>query len=97
LIVLIARYYVTPGNTDKVLSELRRMKPLVQASEPGCALYQVSRSEENPDLVLLYEHYRDQAALEAHRETPHFKEIVEGVIMPVLEKRERELFSLVIG
>jgi quinol monooxygenase YgiN len=96
LIVLIAKYHVTPGNTDQVLSELRRMKPLVAANEPGCVFYQVSRSAEDPDLVLLYEHYVDDAALQAHRETPHFKEIVESVIMPLLRKRERELFSLVI-
>ena len=44
------------------------------AGEPGCTLYHANRSTENPDLFLLYEHYRDQAALAAHRETPHFKE-----------------------
>ena len=39
------------------------------------------RATENPDLFLLYEHYVDQAALEAHRNTPHFKEIIEGSIV----------------
>jgi quinol monooxygenase YgiN len=46
---------------------------------------------------LLYEHYADQGALDAHRNTPHFKEIIEGVIVPLLEKRERELYQSVIA
>ena len=48
-------------------------------------------------MIVLYEHYVDGAALLAHRETPHFKEIVEGTIMPLLEKRERELYTIVVN
>ena len=61
-------------------------------------LHALSRQSiaENPDLFLLYEHYADQAALAAHRETPHFKEIIEGTIVPLLDKRERELYTSVI-
>lgn len=97
MIVLVARYHVRPGHREEVLAALARMAPAVAASEPGCRLYQVSRSLDDDDLVLLYEHYVDQAALEAHRSTPHFLEIVEGTVMPLLERRERELFELVLG
>ena len=48
-------------------------------------------------MFLLYEHYMDEAALLGHRETPHFKEIIESTIMPLLEKRERELYTLAVG
>jgi autoinducer 2-degrading protein len=96
MIVLTAKYFVKPGRGDEVEAALRRMAPLVKAGEPGCALYHANRSAENPDLFLLYEHYTDQAALEAHRTTPHFKEIIEGVIVPMLDKRERELYQSVI-
>jgi quinol monooxygenase YgiN len=87
---------VKPGNTEAVAAALGRMAPLVKAHEPGCRLYQVSRSTEDPNLLLLYEQYVDQATLEAHRETPHFKEIIEGTIIPLLEKREREFYTLII-
>jgi hypothetical protein len=36
-------------------------------------------------------------AIAAHRETPHFKEIIEGRIVPLLESREREFFDAVVG
>ena len=97
MIVLVAKYHVKTGKGDEGEAALRRMAPLVQTGEPGCKLYQANRSTENRDLFLLYEHYADQAALEAHRNTPHFREIIERTIVPLLEKRERELYELVVG
>jgi len=97
MIVLVAKYHVKPGHGDAVAAALREMAPLVQAGEPGCTLYHANRSTENPDQFLLYEHYADEAALQAHRETPHFKAIIEGKIVPLLDKRERELYEPVGG
>lgn len=96
-VVLIAKYHVNSGNTDKVLEALNRMKPLVEKDEPGCTFYQVSVSSEQPDVVMLYEHYRDEDALKGHRETPHFQAIIEGEVVPLLAKRERELYTLKIS
>jgi autoinducer 2-degrading protein len=95
MIVLVAKYHCKEGKGDQVQAYLQEMKPFVQASEPGCVLYCVSRSDENPDLFVLYEHYVDQAALEGHRETPHFKSIIEGKIIPLLDLREREFSTLI--
>jgi quinol monooxygenase YgiN len=97
MIVLVAKYHVQRGQVDAVLAKLQEMKPRVEADEPGCVFYQVSRSTEQEDLVLLYEHYVDEDALLGHRETVHFKEIIEGAVVPLLVERERELYSLVIG
>lgn len=97
MIVLVAKYTVKTGQGDRVEAALIRMAPLVKAGEPGCTLYYANRSTENPDIFLLYEHYLDQDALAAHRETPHFKEIIEGTIVPLLESRARELYVPVVG
>jgi quinol monooxygenase YgiN len=97
MIVLAAKYYGKPGSGEFILSSLQRMAPLVRTREPGCLLYQVCRSAENPDQFLLYEQYLDEAALTAHRETPYFKEIIEGTIVPLLENRQREFYTLVVA
>jgi quinol monooxygenase YgiN len=97
MIVLIARYHGKPGQGDAIEAALKQMAPRVAQSEPECRLYHACRSQENPDLFLLYEHYTDEAALLNHRETPHFQEIIEGTIIPLLEKRERELYTLAVG
>ncbi len=97
MIVLIARYFVKPGQVEAVLAQLNQMGPEVARTEPGCKQYQVARSQADENLLVLVEHYVDEAALAAHRETPHFKSIIEGKVVPMLEKRERELLTLVIG
>ena len=91
MVALIARYHVKPGHADAVVDALRRMKPEVEAHEPGCTQYIVHR---DGDLVVLYEQYADPAALQAHRETPHFAEIIEGTVVPLLERREREVLPV---
>jgi (4S)-4-hydroxy-5-phosphonooxypentane-2,3-dione isomerase len=97
MIVLVARYYARSGHEDAVAEAMERMAAEVKRREPGCALYQVCRSREDARSFLLYEVYADEAALAAHREAPHFKEIVEGQVAPLLEKREREFFTLMAG
>ena len=97
MIVLVAKYTAKAGKGDTVAEALTRMAPLVRAGEPDCLVYHANRSTDNPDFFLLYEIYRDQAALAAHRETPHFKEIIEGTIVPLLEGRARELYAPVVG
>ena len=38
----------------------------------------------------------DQEALDAHRNTQHFRDIVEGTIVPLLLKRERAFYEQVV-
>ena len=97
MIVLVAKYYVKNGKGDDVAAVLGQMASAVREQEPGCLLYQVNRSCDQPDLFLLYEQYVDMAALEAHRQTRHFQELIEATIVPLLERRERELYELIIG
>jgi (4S)-4-hydroxy-5-phosphonooxypentane-2,3-dione isomerase len=97
VITLIARWHVKPGHVEEVLDGLRRMAPLVAEQEPDCHAYHANRSLDDPNLILLYERYTDLDAIEAHRETEYFKEIVGGIIFPLLEHRERELYDAVLG
>lgn len=97
MIVLVASYYGLQGSGDAIEENLKKMAAEVKQSEPGCVLYHACRSQDNPDFFLLYEHYTDQDAFESHRTTPHFQNIIEGTIIPLLEKRERALYDLAVG
>lgn len=97
MIVLLARYFVKTGNVPAVLDALTRMSREIKAHELGCVQYQVSVSTEHPQQVLLYEVYSGEPALQHHRETAHFKSIIEGEIVPMLEKREREILEVKIS
>ena len=88
---LLARYHAEPGNGDLVAATLREMAAAVARDEPGCVTYHAARSTEDPDVFVLYEEYVDEAALLAHRETAHFRALIEGTIVPLLDSREREI------
>jgi (4S)-4-hydroxy-5-phosphonooxypentane-2,3-dione isomerase len=94
---MLARYRAQPGQGDMVEAALQKMADAVARDEPGCLLYRASRSVEEPDVFVLYEEYVDEAALLAHRDTPHFRELIEGAVVPVLISREREVLVPVIS
>lgn len=98
MIVLVAKYYLRSAeDMPAVLEAVDEMAERVRLEEPSCVLYQASRSAEREDLVLLYEHYVDEGAMLAHRETPHFKDVIERRIVPLLAQREREVYELVVS
>ena len=71
---------------------------LAEASrkEPGCVSYVPHTVEGEPDTVVIYEQYRDQQAVEAHRATAHFKEsVVGGLYQLMLERQVENLTSVV--
>ena len=74
------------GEEDRVGQLLEEITPLVRA-EPGCLMYIAHRSAEDPRTFFIYEQYDDEAAFLAHRETEHFKELVLGEAVPLLENR----------
>ncbi|HEY2857942.1 MAG TPA: putative quinol monooxygenase [Terracidiphilus sp.] len=58
--------------------------------EPGCVTYVPHRLQDDPDTVLIYEQYRDDAAAEAHRGSEHFKKFAVGVLYQKMRERTRE-------
>ena len=55
---------------EKVFEELAGQ---VRANEPGNKLYQVFKSRKEADTYVVMEIYQDQAALDAHGKSDHFK------------------------
>ena len=45
-------------------------------AEPGCIQYDFNQSNDEPSLFLVYEKWADQAALDAHMETPHIQAFI---------------------
>ena len=96
MIVLIAQHFAQQGKEEDVTAALREMSAYCNSdAEPGCLMYIVNRSTENPRHFLLYEQYVDEAALAAHAETAMFKETLLGREVPMLESRERSFWKVV--
>jgi quinol monooxygenase YgiN len=63
--------------------------------EPGCVSYIAHFISDDPTTVLIYEQYVDDAALEAHRATPHFKEHAIGGLYQRMRERHVENLTAV--
>jgi quinol monooxygenase YgiN len=91
-VTVVARWLPSEGEVAEVLrlvGELRAKSML----EPGCAGYEVYQTVELPRGVLLYERYRDAEALDAHRQSAHYQELLVGRILPLLAERKVEVFG----
>ena len=92
--VVAAQYYAKEGKDDEIAAILQTMIP-ISSAEPGCALYTVNRSLEDPRKFLLYEQYHDRSGYDAHMATEPFKEKILGKVVPMLETRERHFYDVV--
>ena len=94
MFVIAAQWYAKEGKHEEVAALVKQMIPRTRA-EPGCRLFMVNQSTDDPRKFLLYEHFDDRAAFEAHTATAAFKDIVVGKVVPLLETRVREVYELV--
>ena len=94
MIVLKVDMLVKPGMGAKCREYIRLLQQYSR-QEPGCLMYVGHQSTENPRKFLLYERYKDQAALDAHRNAPYFKQYVHGGLDGIMDSRSRELFKVV--
>jgi (4S)-4-hydroxy-5-phosphonooxypentane-2,3-dione isomerase len=61
--------------------------------EPGCVTYQVHRHKTEARRFFIYEQYKDDAALEAHRASPHFLQYAKKELPKVADRIEGHLFE----
>jgi autoinducer 2-degrading protein len=92
--VVAAQYYAREGKDNEIAEILKKMIPISRA-EPGCAMYIINRSVDDPRKFLLYEQYHNKAGYEAHMATEPFKQNILGKIVPMLETRERAFYEVV--
>ena len=72
MISLLIILEIEPTRVDEFVRYITEEAADARAKEPGCRRFEISRSVEKPNVFTLAEAYDDMAALEAHRQTPHF-------------------------
>jgi quinol monooxygenase YgiN len=71
---VVATLKVKPGMEKEFEAVAKDLVAKVNANEPGCTLYALHHGE-TPGTYVFMERYADQAAVEAHRATEHFKSL----------------------
>jgi hypothetical protein len=57
---------VKPGREQEFRDLALRLTPITRAEDEGCVTYVYHQEKDNPRQLVLYEQWRDQAALDAH-------------------------------
>ena len=77
--VIFVTVRMKPEYRDRILKGALEDGRGSRNDEPGCLRFDVSQAKDDPNRFYYYEVYRDEAALEAHRQAPHFKLYAEKV------------------
>ena len=72
MLTVVAILRAQPGK-EAALSEVMTTLAAEVKHEPGNRRYDLFRSMADPTAILVYEEYVDQAALDAHAASAHFK------------------------
>ena len=86
-IQVFAKWKVKETSLDEVLELLKEVSEKSR-SEEGNISYEVNQSTTDRNTLLLHERYINNEAIEVHRNTDHFQQLVLGKIVPLLEERE---------
>jgi quinol monooxygenase YgiN len=74
MLAVVAKIGVKEGKADKLVELLKDILPSVK-NEEGTVYYTVNKDRANPNLVVVIEKYKDDAAFQAHSTTPYLAEL----------------------
>jgi (4S)-4-hydroxy-5-phosphonooxypentane-2,3-dione isomerase len=72
MIAMWVKVRIKPDMREKFLKAIEVDALGSERDEPGCLRFNVLQDEKDANVYYFYEIYKDQAALEAHRATPHY-------------------------
>lgn len=73
MVILHVTIQVKPEHVAEFLEVVRHDAEHSEKDEPGCLRFDVIQDRDDGNRFYFYEVYKNEAALAAHRETPHFK------------------------
>jgi (4S)-4-hydroxy-5-phosphonooxypentane-2,3-dione isomerase len=92
MVVLAVTWMAKVGHEGEVATLFSKLTELSR-NEPGCQMYQVHRHKTEPRRFFIYEQYRDDAALEAHRAAAHFLQFAKKELPKVADRMEGHLYE----
>ena len=91
MLAIIAKLTAKPGKGSELAAKMVEIAEKVR-TEPGNHAYTIHQGSENADVVMVYEQYTDQDALDAHRQ--HMKEMGVNLADLLAGRPELEYFNV---
>lgn len=92
MVVLAVIWMAKVGREGEVTSIFAKLTE-ESRKEPGCSVYQVHRHKTESRRFFIYEQYKDDAALEAHRNAPHFLQYARKDLPKIADRVEGNLYE----
>jgi len=92
MVVLAVTWMAKVGHETEVAAVFQKLTE-ESRKEAGCLMYQVHRHKTDPRRFFIYEQYKDDAALEAHRSAPHFLRYVKKELPKLGDRIEGNLYE----
>ncbi|MGA8429850.1 MAG: putative quinol monooxygenase [Candidatus Sulfotelmatobacter sp.] len=92
MVVLAVTWMAKVGHEADVAAVLEKLSEQSR-KEPGCSMFLGHRHKTEPRRFFIYEQYNDDAALEAHRATPHFLQFARKDLPKIADRVEGQLFE----
>jgi len=92
---VFATWQVKEGHIDAVLNVLKVVRE-ESIKENGNLFYTIQQSNTDTNTLILFEGYSNEAAVEEHRSTSHFQDLLLGQIIPLLASREIVLTTPIV-
>lgn len=74
MVSIVAKIKVKEGQGASFEKVAKQLQDMVAANEPGCEYYKLHKTDD-ADVFVFIERYKDQAAIEAHRKSDHFRSL----------------------
>jgi len=72
MLAIWVKVRIKPDQRQRFLKAIEEDALGSERDEPGCLRFNVLQDEKDPNVYYFFEVYKDQAALEAHRNMPHY-------------------------
>ena len=92
MVVLAMTWMAKMGREAEVMALFSKLTE-ESHKEPDCLMYQMHRHKTEARRFFIYEQYKDDAALEAHRTAPHFLQFAKKDLPKIADRVEGHLFE----
>jgi quinol monooxygenase YgiN len=72
--IIVAPLQIKEGHKEAFVEAMLEDARGSMKDEPGCLRFDVVQDGTDPNRIWLYEVYKDEAAFQAHLQTPHFNQ-----------------------
>ena len=92
MVVLAVTWMAKVGHEAEVVAVFQQLTE-ESRKEAGCLMYLVHRHKTDPRRFFIYEQYKDDAALEAHRSAHHFLRYAKKELPKLGDRIEGQLYE----